>query len=438
MVLSQKTNVEIQAIKPRIGIFLESLGYGGVARVYMELIPFLEKEFEIDLIVFDGSMTSIGCDESYLRKKWVIWPQGGFRWFYPHKVIRSMLRYRKIAKNGKYELMLSAGYFANFLCSSLAPKYSYKAVLSQHADFKEEIFSKRSRYTAIVFKALLKMYFKKADAIIAVSRGVRDVVKNDLGISSDKCHIIHNPINIEKVRQETTEPIQQNEKEWFLGNDFHFISAGRFTSAKNYPLLLEAFFKVVGKKPNCKLTILGDGEKRPVLEKMVDELRIREKVWLPGFRNNPFKYFTMANCFVSSSGWEGFGNVIVEAMACGLPIIATRSSGAIDILLGGEKETCGVLVPLKDVNALSYEMLFMVHNIRHRKRYKHLSMARHAAFDVQNVASNYSRLINDILGMRCIGQPRVGSPTKTGEFHRIAIANGLKAAPNVLFRPPKS
>ena len=397
VVLRSEINMGIQAIKPRIGIFLESLGYGGIARVYTELIPFLGKEFEIDLIVFDGSMTSIGCDESYLRKKWMIWPRGGFRWFYPHKVIRSILRYKKIAKNGKYELMLSSGYFANFLCSLLAPKYSYKAVLSQHADFKEEIFSKRSRYTVNVFRALLKRYFKKADAVIGVSGGVRDVLRNDLGISSDKCRVIHNPINIEKIQHATTEPIPQNEREWFWGNDFHFISAGRLTTAKNYPLLLEAFSRVLGGKPNSKLTILGDGEKRPVLEKMVDELRIREKVWLPGFKNNPFKYFKRANCFVSSSDWEGFGNVIVEAMACGKPIVATECSGAFDILQDGSRYF-GIVVPSGDSDALAKGMTIMAENSEQRKKYSRLALERSKCFDSKPISEVYVKVINNVLG----------------------------------------
>jgi len=347
-----------QIFKPRIAIFLEGLKYGGIARVYMELIPLLAKEFEIDLIVFDGSMSNICCDEIYFRKKWVIWPKGGFRWFYPNKIFMSLFRYGKIVKKGRYDLILSAGYFANFMCSFLAPKYFYKAVLSQHADLNKEVIFKRKRYTVNLFKAFLKRYFKKADAVIGVSRGVRDVLINDFGVSSDKCYVIHNPVNIENIQQVATEAISQNEKEWFLGNDFHFISAGRLTSAKNYPLLLKSFVKVVQKRPNCKLTILGDGEEKHVLENMDDELKIREKVWLPGFRKNPFKYFKRSECFVSSSDWEGFGNVLVEAMACGIPVIATKCSGPLDILR--DRNSCfGIIIPCGDSDALAREMTIM-------------------------------------------------------------------------------
>jgi len=101
--------------------------------------------------------------------------------------------------------------------------------------------------------------------------------------------------------------------------------------------------------------ILGEGEERPALESLVRELGIEEDVSLPGFVENPFKYMKRAAVFVLSSRWEGFGNVLVEAMALGTPVVSTNCpSGPAEILEGGK---WGRLVPVGDVHKLAASML---------------------------------------------------------------------------------
>src|SRR5690606_4661510 len=110
---------------------------------------------------------------------------------------------------------------------------------------------------------------------------------------------------------------------WFVGSDVPIIiSVGRLTLQKNYDLLLRAFARL-RKEREARLVIIGDGNQRAQLEAEVTRLGLQECVLLPGFKPNPYPYMSRAALFVMSSDYEGFGSVLVEAMACGCPIVST-------------------------------------------------------------------------------------------------------------------
>jgi glycosyltransferase involved in cell wall biosynthesis len=102
------------------------------------------------------------------------------------------------------------------------------------------------------------------------------------------------------------------------------------------------------------LMILGEGAERDRLESLIAELGITDDVYLPGFVDDPYAYMKQAAMLVLSSAWEGFGNVLVEAMAVGTPVVSTRcDSGPAEILGDGQY---GPLVPVGDVNAMAAAM----------------------------------------------------------------------------------
>ena len=138
---------------------------------------------------------------------------------------------------------------------------------------------------------------------------------------------------------------------WFLpGEPPVILGVGRLTQAKDFPTLIRAF-ALVRKKHPARLMILGEGEERSKLETLVQELGLEKEVSLPGFVDNPYKYMKRAAVFVLSSKWEGFGNVLVEAMALGTPVVSTNCpSGPAEILENGR---WGRLVPVGDVYALA-------------------------------------------------------------------------------------
>jgi glycosyltransferase involved in cell wall biosynthesis len=147
---------------------------------------------------------------------------------------------------------------------------------------------------------------------------------------------------------------------WFEQNRLPVILAvGRLTKAKDYPTLFRAFSLVRQVRP-AKLLILGEGEERSNLERLAIELGIQNDVSMPGFVDNPFAFMAKASVFVLSSAWEGFGNVLVEALACGCPVVATDCrSGPREILDNGRY---GRLVPVGDHEALAKAILETLDN----------------------------------------------------------------------------
>jgi len=131
---------------------------------------------------------------------------------------------------------------------------------------------------------------------------------------------------------------------------------------------------------------LGEGDERPKLEALIKERELEEAVALPGFVDNPYKYMKHAAVFVLSSQWEGFGNVLVEAMALGTPVVSTDCpSGPAEILENGK---WGVLVPVGDIQQLAKGILSAL------KKKEINSMPRALMFSVENIMKEYSNILD--------------------------------------------
>jgi glycosyltransferase involved in cell wall biosynthesis len=139
-----------------------------------------------------------------------------------------------------------------------------------------------------------------------------------------------------------------------------------------------------------RLLILGEGKLRPSLTSLAEELDIVEDLAMPGFVDNPFQYFARADLFVLSSRWEGLGNVVIEALACGCPVVSTDCpSGPAEILENGKY---GTLVPVGDPEALAAAILKSLDTPMDRQRLRD----RGAKFSVENATRQYLDLIGEL------------------------------------------
>jgi glycosyltransferase involved in cell wall biosynthesis len=176
--------------------------------------------------------------------------------------------------------------------------------------------------------------YASADLVIGVSDGACQAMRELIG-ARETPHIarIYNPIDLGAFRRMAAEPVAHP---WFLDKTRPLVlSAGRLVRAKDFPTLLHAFRRVQ-ERTNSRLVILGEGRQRAKLERMSRQLGLAEAVDLPGFSPNPFAYMARADLFVLSSLYEGFGNVLAEAMAVGTPCVATDCrSGPREILADG-------------------------------------------------------------------------------------------------------
>lgn len=195
---------------------------------------------------------------------------------------------------------------------------------------------------------LAKHFYPWADHLTGNSNGVADDLSQVTGLPRERIKILYNPVVTPELREKAQAPLNHP---WFEADQPPVVLAvGRLTKQKDFPTLIRAFAHVRQTRP-ARLLILGEGIDRPALEALVNQLGLEDDVALPGFVENPYAYMSRASLYVLSSRWEGLPTVLIEALYCGPPVIATDCpSGPNEILADGQH---GLLVPVGDVTALA-------------------------------------------------------------------------------------
>lgn len=232
---------------------------------------------------------------------------------------------------------------------------------------------------------ILKTVFRMGDAVVAVSRGLAREI-DTLGWSAAPVHAIDNPVLPEDFEALSSEPVSHP---WLIERTHQTILAvGRLSAVKNYPLLLKAFTRL-REVLDARLIIVGDGECREEVEALVAGSPHRASIALLGAVANPYPLMRAADLLVLSSDFEGFGNVLVEAMAAGTPVVSTDCPfGPAEIL---EQGKWGRLAPVGDAAALAEAMREQLGTQRD------LAVQRARAFSVEAAAAAYSRLLLDLI-----------------------------------------
>lgn len=236
-------------------------------------------------------------------------------------------------RDEKPDAMLSALPHCNVV--AILARYLSKAptrlVLSEHTTASLSAANASLR-RARLLPHLMKRSYGRADAIVAVSDGVADDLASLIGIDRARITRIYNPVVSPQLNVLAEAPL---EHAWFAeGQPPVVLGVGRLTAAKDFATLVRAFAAVRERRP-ARLLILGEGDERLRLEALVHELGIVADTSLPGFVDNPYPFMKRAAVFALSSRWEGFGNVLVEAMACGAPVVSTDCDGPREILQAG-------------------------------------------------------------------------------------------------------
>lgn len=199
-------------------------------------------------------------------------------------------------------------------------------------------------------RLLSRLIYARLPRLVFVSRGTRETLQRLQPLRSERLSVVYNPIDLERIRADKERPLP----DWaaFMQTRPTVLGLGRLTPQKGFDTLIRAHARLLQQGVMHDLVIAGEGEEgRLALERLIKALGVQGSVHLPGYLPNPYPLLKHASVFALSSRWEGFGGVIVEAMACGTPVVATDCpSGPAEILEGGWS---GLLVPVDDAPALA-------------------------------------------------------------------------------------
>jgi len=240
--------------------------------------------------------------------------------------------------------------------------------------------------------------YGNANQVVALSQGVARQLDEMNLADSDRLTVIHNAGLDDEIYETKEFPINER----VVPGEPLVIACGSLTEQKGYPYLLDAFHRVRGKR-EAKLWILGEGEQREYIESEISALGLEEDVELLGFRDNPFKFMAAADVFVLSSLWEGFGNVVVEAMACGTPVVSTDCPyGPGEIITHGET---GLLVSPADSKALAEALLRVLDDRELRERLAENGRERARDFHAAEIGRQYLELFREVISEKLAPRP---------------------------------
>ena len=243
----------------------------------------------------------------------------------------------------------------------------------------------RSRTSMVIFRRLVG----HADALIANSSGVAADINQYLHVTPSMTRVIPNPCDVAAV-QRLAEATPEGAP---LVNSRTIVSLGRLAQEKNHALMIRSFARIAA-SADARLVIAGDGPLRSDLEGLGRELGVADRVVFVGWLSNPFPLLREAGAFCLSSEYEGFGYALVEAMACGCPVIATDAPyGPTDILEGG---AYGLLVPNGDEQALAAGMLRILSDSALKANLRRRGQERAAQYDVSRIGETYARVLQEV------------------------------------------
>ncbi len=364
--------------------FTSVLGGGGAEKHMLRLINhFDQSKFNVSLAVAraDGSFER---DLSPTIRKYVLSENGGQS--ATLRMVRAVQPLRQVIRRERPDLVFSLMDLAN-LVSVLAlarMPAGPRIVLGVQTPPAIAYGSSWNPVSQLMLRLIPRLY-PRADHIVALSNGVALSLGEMAPAIREQISVIHNAgieADLLKKRHEMISDLE-------LPDGPLLVACGRLKTLKGFAYLIDALVEVRKYLP-ASLLIVGEGEERPVLEKQIARLDLGGCVRLLGFQENPFKYMAAADVFVLPSLYEGFGNVIVEAMACGVPVVATDCPyGPRDIISDGID---GILVPPANAGGIAAAIMRILSDNQLKKNLALKGLERANSFHAETIAEEYGNL----------------------------------------------
>lgn len=370
----------------KLSLFIYSMGPGGCERVVSNLLPYLAQKYEIHLVLMSEVIA--------------------------YK-IPSQIKIHFIEKSDPYESSISKNLRLLFALPMLMLKYKrlcekigidkhfvvmnrpcYIAVGARILGLKGTMIINESSCPSRIYKhglsgfvnrLLLKFFYPKADLIIANARGNADDLIKNFNISEKKIRVVYNALNLCEINRLKAEPLDTNFRPFF-------INIGRLDDGKNQAMLIRAIAAIDDKR--ATLGILGKGNLQNELENLIDRLEVGDRVKLLGVDKNPFRHIANASCFVCSSRFEGFSNVLIEALACEKLLITTDHQTGARELVGENKY--GILTPVDDEKAMKNAMIRALNEPEFVLKYERVAYERAKDFDSEKISDEVIKMLESV------------------------------------------
>ncbi|MDI3490001.1 glycosyl transferase [Thauera propionica] len=324
----------------RLAIFMPSFGDGGVERMLVNLAGGLvQRGVQVDFLTRSGREPYLNRLDPSVR---LIETRSSGLW----SVQPAFCRYLRASRPdfvlcGKDKAARAA------LLGRRITGVPFRLVMRPGTTVSERVAGRNALKRWRAFH-LIRSTYRSAAAVVGNSEGVVEDIARIAQVTPEKMHLIRNPVVTPDLLQQASEPLDHP---WFArGEPPVILGVGGLRRQKGFDCLLRAFASVRGAQ-SCRLMILGDGHLRDDLLALAASLGVEADFALPGFDPNPYRYLARAAVFVLSSRWEGSPNALTEALAIGVPVVATDCrSGPREVLEGG---AVAPLVPVDDVEAMA-------------------------------------------------------------------------------------
>ncbi len=364
----------------KIIFLVHTLEGGGGEKVVSELSLNLPDNIKRTIVLFKNKVSYpykgklVSLDVSLSQK------------FFPktYNLLKGLLRFRKIVKQEKPDYLISVANAPNVF--NILTKANSIIRIDNCLTECEKGFWTR------IYNFLVKNLFNKATKIIVVSKGLSDDLIKNFGIKEEKIKVIYNPINIKRIQELSKEPLELEYQEIFKHPII--INIGRLTEQKGQKHLIRAFKEVKKRKHDLKLVILGKGKLKPDLKLLIQQLGLENDVHLLGWQKNPYKFLSKSKLFVFPSLWEGLGIAILEAMACGLPIISSDCKFGPREILASDKGLVenGILVPPGNEKLLAEAMIKLLNDKKLLNNLKLKGGQRAEDFNIKKIIKQWNFL----------------------------------------------
>jgi glycosyltransferase involved in cell wall biosynthesis len=370
----------------RICFVLPSLAGGGAERAAVQVLNALDpSRWQRAMYLFAGEGPYLADLDPGIA---VTSGAGGSR-LHRWRDLRAYLR------RTRPRLIVSFLSYFSVLTAARASGIGARVVFNQQtpmsAFLRDDDYHWRRAWDRRAFSLVTRIGYRLADAIVTTSKGVAEDLVSHFGVAAARIRVVHNPVDLEAVTAAASQTLDpEHQQAWSRPV---IVAAGRLADAKNYPLLLEAMAELRRTVP-ARLFILGQGEREAALRDQIARLGLDGAAVLCGFQRNPWKYIARADVFALSSRYEGFGNVLIEAMACGVPVVATSSPGTREIVSDGRD---GLLVDRHEAAALAAALARVLTDAGLHARMGEAAAETAQRFALPAIAATYDRAFSGML-----------------------------------------